>query len=109
MFFGKKNQKIDGFAQNMADDLYSQLPPENAHLYVFEADSSEKISQKIKNDAIRKMNEKIVLFQQFKKANKLGLYGKARLHMKFTERLKELGYAESVAEELNKAIMLRSI
>ena len=44
----------------------------------------------------------------FKSVNKLGVYGKAKFHLEFVERLKELGYKDQVAEAINEEILIKT-
>ena len=45
---------------------------------------------------------------QFKVVNSLGVYGKARLHLKFKVRLEELGYDVTIVNKLNEIIMVKT-
>lgn len=116
LLFWKKNRQIDQFAYQLADNLYSQVLPDMAQQIVDGIDSSKggksgKDKKKLKRnqEQIKRTMDDITLqMQQYKMDNKLGVYGKARLHMTFTERLEELGYNKDVAKELSNAILVRS-
>jgi hypothetical protein len=105
LFFWKKNRQIDAFAHNLANDLYSTVQPDAALAYATQSASKSK-----KSDAktARKLDDLIMQVKQFRLDNSVGVYGKARLHLKFMERLKELGYQDKVAEKINEVIMLRT-
>lgn len=107
--FGKKNIIIDTYAQSIADDLFSHTHPLQAEKYIQGTFGDDTNAKKEKQEIIRKINEIINSTQQFKATHSLGVYQKARLHLKFSERLQELGYSENVAKEINKAIMYRSL
>lgn len=104
LFFWKDNKKIDTFASAIADDLFSHIQPEVALQYF------RGVSQKNKKKD-RKIEQKVAgvvaQIKQFREANSLGIYGKARLHKKFTERLHELGYDIAVTNKLDEIILLR--
>jgi septation ring formation regulator EzrA len=102
LFFWKKNKAIDVFASALADELYSTLQPELAR------NSLENQSRKSQQKMERKLRDITTRVNQFRETNSLGVYGKARLHLIFTERLKTLGYDKRVAETLNEKILLRT-
>lgn len=104
LFFRKKNKAIDIFSTQLAESLYEKIPCEIAVDYF----DTKKISEKSKKEITRELNNAIHLVNQFRSVNKLGVYGKARLHLKFMDRLKELGYDSKVAEKMNKTILLRT-
>ena len=102
LFFWKKNKLIDDFAINLADDLYSQIQPEVMNTYL--SDKKSKSAKKIN----RQLEDIIHRVKQFRATYSLGVYGKARLHLNFTERLKELGYEKKLAEKINEMILLKT-
>ena len=87
LFFWKDNRKIDMFAHAMAEDLYSYVQPDVARQFFRGASPANKKKQ-------RKIEQKFsAIFgqmQQFSSTNSLGVYGKARLQKKFSDRLLEL-------------------
>ena len=85
--------------------MFSTVQPEAAHAYVEETDEKRKKANK---KVERKVQDIVFRVQEFRVQHSLGVYGKARLHLTFTERLKELGYDPKVAEKLNELILLRS-
>lgn len=111
LFFWQKNRAIDEFAYQLADELYSSVNPESITNF-FENQSSGKSSEKkqtqLQQKVTRSLNNIIMRVAQYRELNKLGIYGKARLHMTFTERLKTLGYPANHAEEINKLVLLRT-
>lgn len=113
LFFWRKNKLIDEFAFQLADELFSTIHPTVALNY-FDAqsgdskNSNKKKDEQVHQKIIRALNNVIIKIQQFRELNKLGIYGKARLHLTFTERLKDLGYEAAVAEQINKLILLQT-
>ena len=113
IFFWKKNKQIDTFAFQIADDLYSEIQPEAATKYLElnqkhkqAKDKESKGLSKEEEKTTRKLKDTILRIQQYRALHKLGIYGKARLHLTFTGRLEELGYDKATAKELNHIILL---
>jgi len=105
IFFWKKNKQIDAFANSIANDLYSTIQPDAALEFVNELGSkTSKTGAKV----ARKLDDVILRINQFRAENPLGVYGKARLYMKFAEQLEELGYEKKVVKVLNEKIMVRT-
>ena len=107
LFFWRKNKIIDVFASSLADELYSLVQPDAAKDYL-DNKSAGKQAEKSRRKIDRQLEDVVAQVQQFRMANSLGVYGKARLHLKFTERLKELGYDAKVAGRLNEMLLLRT-
>ena len=105
LLFWKSNKQIDAFANTIANDLYSAIQPDVAQAYINGQNSKSKNSF-IK--VARKLDDIIMRINQFRAENPIGIYGKARLHQKFTERLEELGYEKRIANILNEKIMIRT-
>lgn len=105
ILFWKKNEQIDAFANTIANDLYSAIQPDVAQAYINGQNSKSK---KAGLNAARKLDDIIMRINQFRSENPIGIYGKARLHQKFTERLEELGYEKRIAKLLNEKIMIRT-
>ena len=104
LFFWKNNKKIDAFANAVADDLYSHIQPHVAEQHLSGvAQKSKKKDYKIEQRLAGIVDQ----MRQFREANALGVYGKARLQMKFNERLQELGYDVAVTNKLVDIILLR--
>lgn len=110
LFFWRKNRVIDEFAHQLADEVFSQIKPETARAFLAQEtdDVSPNKQQQTKQNITRTLNNAIMRVHQFRELHRLGIYGKARLHLTFTERLKELGYDEPSAAEINKLILLRT-
>ena len=110
IFFWRKNKLIDSFSVMLADEFFSNLPPQQ--LAEFSADLKSAGNRK---KAEKKMNRKmqsvvesaVSKFSEFIRSESLGVYGKARLHMQFMERLQQLGYEKELAEKINQDIMLK--
>ena len=102
LFFWKKNKLIDDFAINLADELYSHVQPNVMEAFI--ANKKDKAAKKTD----RQVAELINRVQQFRTANSLGIYGKARLHLTFTARLNELGYNKKLAEKINEIVLLKT-
>ena len=105
IFFWKKNKQIDEFANAIANDLYSTIPPDVALDFMNESDSKSK---KVNTKVARKLDDIVLRIKQFRAENSIGVYGKARLHLKFAEQLEELGYEKKVAGLFNEKIMIRT-
>ena len=110
IFFWKKNKVIDVFSTRLADEFYSNLPPEQLLDLVPTASSAAKQSKMEKK--ARKRMESVIdsavsQVKGFIHSESLGVYGKARLHMQFMERLKELGYEKELASAINESIMIK--
>lgn len=110
----KKSKYIDDFATLLADEFYSQILPDIANEY-FNIDNSnvDKKQLKAMKNNVKKVDIAVAMALseviKFRKSHKLGIYGKARLQMKFMERLIELGYHQEIARKLNDEILLKSI
>ncbi len=112
IFFWRKNKEIDAFAFQLADELYSDIQPGMAGQYLSQNNAAKgkeaKKATDVHNRVTRRHNEIITKVQQYRAVHSLGIYGKARLHLTFTERLKELGYSQATAKEFNQIILLRT-
>ncbi|MCK5001894.1 MAG: hypothetical protein KAJ92_00260 [Gammaproteobacteria bacterium] len=107
LFFWKKNNVIDTFANELANELFSTIQPSVAKTF-FENSFDKKQMKKTEKKMEKEIQIIIKKVNQFKAVNSLGVYGKARLHLSFKERLEELGYDSSIINELNEIIMLRT-
>lgn len=105
VFFWKKNKEIDLFANSIANDFYSRVQPELAQDYFVNRAEKSKKSVSIVERTIRDIAGKV---QQFRASHSLGVYGKARLHLSFMERLKDLGYDNNLAKKINEIILIKT-
>lgn len=105
LFFWKKNTLIDNFAIALANELYSVTPPDRAIEY-FSNNNNKKQAEKIHKNLDNQIKISIISIKQFKNKNSLGIYGKARLHLKFMERLKELGYDKNISKRINDLLLI---
>ena len=104
LLFWKDNRKIDAFAKAVADDLFSHIQPDVAlQHYEGVTDANRKKQQKVEQWLIGVVNQ----MQRFAETNSLGVYGKARLQKRFSDRLLELGYDVNVTNKLVETILLR--
>ena len=107
LFFWKNNRAIDSFANQVANELFRSIQPEAAKKYLDGASDKKqtrKFEKKMQNELlwlVKKINE-------FKLINSLGVYGKARLHLKFKIRLEELGYDARVTSKINEVVMVET-
>jgi hypothetical protein len=107
LFFWKSNRLIDSFANELANELFSHIQPEAAKQYldgVSDKKQTKKFVKKMQNELkglVKRINE-------FKVINSLGVYGKARLHLKFRLRLEELGYDPRAIEKINQVLMVET-
>ena len=100
LFYWRKNKEIDNFANTLADEIYSQLPP--AMLENQKKAKVKKLARRMDNE----LHASIVRLREFKNAFKLGVYSKARFHMIFMERLRSHGYPENIVKELNEYLLI---
>lgn len=103
LFFWKRNKEIDQFARMVADELFSQVQPELMRDF-FAGVANKKDSKSVESRL--KGAEKQVA--QFNIANKLGVYGKARLQLTILERLQELGYDKDIAKRVNDRMIMKA-
>lgn len=111
IFFWKDNKEIDAYAINLADEFYSQIQPQVAIDFVKQSIGEQKQSGKKNKQDIRinKLIEDVAnQIVVFKKKHSLGVYGKARIHLGFMQRLKELGYSDDITKFLSEIILVRS-
>ena len=106
LFFWKKNNVIDKFANDLANELYSDIQPQLIAEYMSgeETANVKKYGKKIDN----RLSGVVKAVQQFRLTHSLGVYGKARLQLKLNERLEELGYEKKAIDKLNRMILLRA-
>ena len=107
LFFWKKNKVIDMFANELANELFSTIQPDAASQYLTSS-IDNKDTRKARKKIDAQIDNIIKRVQQFRTVNSLGVYGKARFHLKFTERLEDLGYETSIAKKINEHIMLKT-
>ena len=110
LFFWKKNKAIDVFANELANELFSTIQPSSAKKLFEESEgfSSKKQLRKAEDKMDKEIQNIIKKVNQFKVINSLGVYGKARLHLKFKVRLEELGYDGVIVNKLNQIVMLKT-
>lgn len=112
--FWKKNRLIDEFAQQQADAFFSQVSFGAVQDFLEGAEeggkkrSKRKGGSKLGHEAKRELELTINRLAQFKDKHRLGVYGKARFHLKFKSRLVELGYPDDVAGAIDRAMMLNT-
>ena len=104
LFFWKDNKKIDQFAQAIADELFSQVRPDNASRFFGGKSGLEK---KQRRKIEQKFNDTLLQAQRFIASNSLGIYGKARLQKQFNDRLAELGYDSAVVSRISQSMLLQ--
>ena len=92
----------------LADNFFSQIQPQVA-VDFFQNTQQQKNKSHKKHTKIRNiLNQTADQITAFRKENSLGVYGKARLHLTFMNRLNELGYTEDITRQLNEIILLRT-
>ncbi|MCG7867903.1 MAG: hypothetical protein JAZ17_20815 [Candidatus Thiodiazotropha endolucinida] len=106
LFFFKKNKLIKKFARSTAEELFSNLPP--AILEKQYDKKNKKMARKANKAFQGVLDDAVFSVAQFKSVNKLGVYGKAKFHLEFVERLKELGYSDQIAEAINEDILIKT-
>jgi hypothetical protein len=100
--FGKKKRMLVEFSNQLAEELYSRVPPK-----IVEDHMSGK-SKSATKQFTRAMDDTVMRVAQFKANNRPGIYGKAKLHQVFAERLSELGYSQDVSKEINHYILIKT-
>lgn len=111
LFFWRKNLTIDTFASGLADEFYSQIQPEMAEQFfqgVISKENKVKKDVKLRANVENSFSKAIEQIDYFRQIHSLGVYGKARLHLSFMERLKTLGYADELAKRVNEFLMLKT-
>jgi hypothetical protein len=107
LLFWKFNSAIDTLAHDIANDIYAAIQPQAiADFYEGKCDKNQ--AKKIEKTLNNRIQMIIIKIKDFKAMNPIGVYGKARLHLKFKERLQELGYTSSVSTKLNHIIMVET-
>ena len=109
IFFWRKNRVIDAFAHKLADEFYSHFSSEQASVLMGDTQAmpgkkNDKHIHKIDQLVSQTVNQ----IQSFRQVQKLGVYGKARVHLTFMERLQELGYSRETAQKINQIILLKT-
>jgi len=107
LLFWRNNRAIDSFATVIANEIYASVQPQVAREF-YEGDCDKKTAAKIEKNLNAKLRQIVIKIKDFKAVNHLGIYGKARLHLKFRERLQELGYSKMVSTKLNEILMFET-
>ncbi|HYE36626.1 hypothetical protein [Methylocaldum sp.] len=93
----KKNKELDVFAKTLAQDIAKRYPP------AMDSTKEKKISV---NRLSRILEDSYNKAQQYKQANKLGVYRKARLGNNFRWELKELGYSSEFIDTATEGLVV---
>lgn len=101
LLFWRRNKEIDRFANILADELYTHLPPQM--LEKQKKTSDKKLVRRFDKE----LQNIVTRLHTFKTVNKLGVYGKARFHLTFLDRLRSHGYPEELAKELNDYLLVK--
>ncbi|MBI5041827.1 MAG: hypothetical protein HZB57_11715 [Gammaproteobacteria bacterium] len=105
-WFGKKNKEITAFARFLAEEFFSNLPP---NLIEKQNDKTDQKGARSAKQRFESALDDIVSHaKQFKQQKNLKVYGKAKFHLEFAARLKSLGYDAKLVNEINHAVMVRS-
>jgi hypothetical protein len=100
--FGKKKKVLIVAARQIADEFYTRAPPAAVKAY------HKRSDKKAKKQFSGSLENTVMQVAQLKAGENLGIYGKAKLHQVFTMRLKELGYPDEVADEINEYILVKT-
>jgi hypothetical protein len=104
--FGKKNKEITAYARFLAEEFFSNLPP---NLIEKQHDGQDKKGARAAKRRFETvLDDTVSHAKQFKEQKNLKVYGKAKFHLEFTARLKSLGYDPELADEINRSIMVRT-
>ena len=106
LFFWKDNRKIDQFARAIADELFSQVRPDNARRYFGGKPGLEK---KQLRRIEQKFSDTLLQAQRFCDSNSLGIYGRARLQKQFNDRLAELGYESGIVSRISQSMLSQRV
>ena len=101
LLFWRKNKEIDSFATILADDLYSQLPPQMLEK------QGKNTNKKVTLRFDKELQNIVRRLEDYKAINKLGVYGKARFHLTFMELLNSHGYPEGLTKEINDYLLVK--
>ena len=107
LLFWKKNKVIDTFAADLASDFYSSIQPQVV-LSFLEGHDHGKKADKHDRKVEGRIHDMLRQVDQFRALHSLGVYGTARLHMKFRVRLEELGYHADVAKRIDEIMVLQA-
>lgn len=108
IFFWRKNRAIDTFANGLADEFYSRVQPRVAEEFFQGTKQKDKKDSKSRVQIENTLNESIKQLDYFRRVHSLGVYGKARFHLSFTDRLKALGYADDLASRINEILLIKT-
>jgi hypothetical protein len=97
LFSGVSGKQIDEFAKSLAESLAKRYPP------TLEKSAEKKMSVNRITKVLEDTFEKVVEFQR---ANKLGVYKRARLGNSFRWELKTLGYSSSFIEVATEGLIV---
>lgn len=107
LFFWKKSeemQKIEEFAVQLGSNFFGAVSPQALGDYFL----PDKLDKKSRKRIEREIQALALRISQFKALHQIGVYGKARLHQVFMERLEELDYDPKAVRELNQLLMVKS-
>lgn len=114
LFWRKNNPQIDAFAQQLANHFFSRLPPAAAERALAGGATPQPQGKNAKrkgaappDDLERVAADAIQQLIRFSAERKLGLYGKARMHLQFRSRLIELGYSNDQARGIDQLMLFR--
>lgn len=107
LFFWKNNQTIDTFANAAANSLFSAIQPQAVQAYM-DNSMDDRQAKKFGKTMDRAIQDQVNKIKEFIRLHSLGVYGKARLHLKIRERLVELGYSSDVVVKIDQMIMLKT-
>ncbi len=101
-WFGKKKRLLIDFANRLAEEFYSSVPPTVVAKH--QSGKSKSATRQFNTG----LDNVVMRIAQFKATERPGVYGKAKLHQIFARRLEELGYASEIAHEINHYIILKT-
>ncbi len=101
---------IDRFADELAQEVYRCVNPEKLVDIDLKQESTKlsKQQKKIHKTLNNLVHTASIRINDFKSMHRLGIYGKARLHLKFKERLLEMGYEEKFVKDINHSLLLKT-
>lgn len=94
---GVSSKQIDEFAKSLADSVAKRYPP------ALDSAKEKKVSVNRITKVLEDTYNKAV---EFDRANRLGVYKRARLGNSFKWELKELGYSEKFVEVATEGLVV---
>ena len=96
------NKEIDAFSRSLAQEVGTRFP------VGMERKINDKKDRKTKRNLARTLQSVYTKAHEFRQAQRLGVYGKARLGNTFKWELREMGYEPDFVEEATKGLIIET-